>query len=66
MRTRRNTTKVARLLRVLRDSPPMPAGMLAATAEMNHESVLGWLYVLHDAGLVECWNENPRKWRWKQ
>lgn len=59
-------TKTARLIKFLKSAPPMSAGMIAAAVPLDHASVLSWMYVLRDHGLVECLNENPRKWKWKQ
>lgn len=66
MRTRRNTKKIVDLLFVLTRAKHhwLSAKDIADLADMSHEAVLAWLYELHDAKLVECVNEVPRKWRW--
>ena len=67
MRTGRNQKKVIALLWTLTHFKHtwLSARDIADTSNMNHESTLAWLYSLHEEGLVECRNENPRKWRWK-
>lgn len=68
MRTGRNVDKITKLLWVLVRTKHhwMSAKNIACDSDMSHEAVLAWLYALHDAKLVECLNESPRKWRWKQ
>lgn len=68
MRTGRNMEKVIDLFEALISNKHqrLTAKDIAFAANMNHESTLAWLYALHEAQMVECRNENPRKWRWKQ
>lgn len=67
MRTGRNMEKTIDLLEALMANKYrfLFAKDIAFVANMSHEAVLAWLYALHDADLVECWNESPRKWKWK-
>ena len=68
MRTGRNVDKITQLLLTLTNYKHkwLSAREIADFSDMSHEAVLAWLYALHDAKLVECLNESPRKWRWKQ
>lgn len=68
MRTGRNVDKIAHLIRVLVNLKHhyTSAKNIADEAGMSNEAVLAWMYALHEEGLVECLNENPRLWRWKE
>ena len=70
MRTGRNQKKIANLLLVLTRHKQhklwLSAASIAIAADMAHEAVLAGLYALHEEGLVECLNANPRLWRWMQ
>ena len=67
MRTGRNIAKVIDLLEALMSTKRfLSARDVSFAANMSHEAALAWLYALHEAGMVECKNINPREWRWKQ
>lgn len=62
-----NITKVARLVKALREcNRPMDAQDVSAVAEINLSTVYGWMYALQEEGLVVDMLEHPRRWRWKQ
>ena len=68
MRTGRNVEKTIDLLETLLGNKHqfLSARDISFAANMSHEAALAWLYALHEAQMVECRNENPRLWRWKQ